>query len=75
MLFTLMVRRQRSGPARRDGFLKEDTLPQSTPRTYDVAPDGRFLMIKEQSDSKTGPEGGLVVVQNWLEEVKARFGR
>lgn len=42
-------------------------------RTYDVSPDGqRFLMIKlggEGSDETAAP-ASLIVVQNWLEEVK-----
>jgi serine/threonine-protein kinase len=42
-------------------------------RTYDVAPDGRrFLMIKEGSDDTSGPANTIVVVQNWLEELKRR---
>ena len=37
-------------------------------RTYDVASDGRFLMIKAgQRDAATGPS--LVLVQNWFEEL------
>jgi serine/threonine-protein kinase len=36
-------------------------------RTYDVAPDGRFLMIQE--DQRL-PSASLVVVQNWSEELK-----
>jgi hypothetical protein len=37
---------------------------------YDVAPDGqRFLMVKVY---ETGGAGGLVVVQNWFDELKAR---
>jgi eukaryotic-like serine/threonine-protein kinase len=46
-----------------------------TQRTYDVSPDGRrFLMIKENigSDEGRAPPSSLVVVQNWIEEVKAK---
>jgi serine/threonine-protein kinase len=40
-------------------------------RTYDVAPDGnRFLMIQERSDSSGASGPAIVVVQNWVEEVK-----
>ena len=39
----------------------------NVPRTYDVAPDGRFLMIRE--DTSLAP-ASLVVVQNWIEELK-----
>ena len=39
-------------------------------RTFDISPDGRrFLMIKPGGDN--GPQS-LVVVQNWLEELKRR---
>ena len=46
-------------------------------RTYDVSPDGkRFLMIKDARDadprSTTAP-ASIVVVLNWLEELKARL--
>lgn len=37
-------------------------------RTYDVAPDGRFLMIK--SASTPDQAAASVVVQNWFEELK-----
>ena len=37
-------------------------------RTYDVSPNGqRFLMIKEGGGNASGH---LVVVQNWLEELR-----
>jgi Tol biopolymer transport system component len=36
------------------------------PATYDVAPDGRFLMI-ESNDSAPA---SIVIVKNWLEELK-----
>jgi serine/threonine-protein kinase len=44
-----------------------------TVRTYDVARDGRFLMIKEDAiaDEHAAPPS-IVVVQNWLEELKRR---
>jgi serine/threonine-protein kinase len=39
-------------------------------RTYDVSPnDRRFLMIKQGSDNQVAPPQ-IVVVQNWLEELK-----
>jgi Tol biopolymer transport system component len=38
------------------------------PRNYDVAPDGRFLMVKEGSDDK--PPEPIIVVQNWDQELK-----
>ena len=45
------------------GFVPYDV---NTPRTYDVASDGRFVVIEEnQSSSPTS----LVVVLNWSEEL------
>ena len=35
---------------------------------YDIAPDGRFLMIKESEEAERRNE--LIVVENWFEEVK-----
>jgi serine/threonine-protein kinase len=39
-------------------------------RTYDVAPDGRFLMIKPVVQSQAAPN--LVLVQHWDEELRVR---
>jgi hypothetical protein len=42
-------------------------------RAYDVAPDGDgFLMIKENDSGQTSKLASMVVVVNWVEEVKAR---
>jgi serine/threonine-protein kinase len=38
-------------------------------RTYDVAKDGRFLMVKEPAADRT-PSIAMVVVLNWFEELK-----
>jgi serine/threonine-protein kinase len=40
-------------------------------RNFDIAPDGRFLMIKDEEVTRED-EPELIVVLNWLEEVKAR---
>ena len=40
-------------------------------RSYDVAPDGRFVMLKNTDTSAartTAPR--IVIVQNWFEELK-----
>jgi eukaryotic-like serine/threonine-protein kinase len=40
-------------------------------RSYDVSPDGRFLMIKDMrpaGDTSTPPQ--FIIVQNWFEELK-----
>lgn len=43
-------------------------------RAYDVAPDGRrFLMIKNLDPGRTPALPGMMVVLNWLSEVKARL--
>ena len=42
-------------------------------RLYDVAGDGRFLMI--QRANATDVSGDLVVVLNWVQELKARAAR
>ncbi len=47
----------------------------STARTFDISPDGqRFLMLQEGnlSDEGNRPSIGIVVVQNWFEELKAK---
>jgi hypothetical protein len=44
---------------------------QSTvPRTYDVLPDGRFVMI--QLDGGENAQQDIAVVLNWFEELKQR---
>ena len=51
------------------------TTNGGTIRTYDVSRDGqRFLMIKENAGSSDGnaPLAGMIVVQNWFEELKAK---
>ena len=40
-------------------------------RPYDVAPDGRFLIIGSgQAEAGIGTEPEIVVVQNWFEDLK-----
>ena len=43
--------------------------PYSGLRDYDVAPDGRFLMVK-LNQAEIGSPARLVLVQNWFEELK-----
>jgi dipeptidyl aminopeptidase/acylaminoacyl peptidase len=43
-------------------------------RPYDVSPDGRFLMVK-QRDRAPIIASQMILVQNWLEELKARVPR
>ena len=40
-------------------------------RPYDIAPDGRFIIIRSgQADAGVGTAPQIVVVQNWFEELK-----
>jgi hypothetical protein len=40
-------------------------------RPYDIAPDGRFLIVRsDQADADIGPASNLIIVQNWTEELK-----
>jgi len=39
-------------------------------RAYDVAEDGRFLMIKEGASESSAATASIIVVQNWTEELK-----
>jgi hypothetical protein len=42
-------------------------------RPYDVAPDGRFLIIRSaQTEADGGTAPNLIVVQNWFQELKQR---
>ena len=37
---------------------------------YDIGPDGRFLMIRSGQEGAAGTATNLILVQNWLEELK-----
>ncbi len=40
-------------------------------RTYDISPDGqRFLMIRQGDLSGATPGSHLIVIENWVEELK-----
>jgi hypothetical protein len=40
-------------------------------RTYDVSVDGRrFLMIKPATVDQTAPPASIVVVENWMDELR-----
>jgi Tol biopolymer transport system component len=56
-------------------LFKGNYLSNAAPgaRGYDVAHDGRFLMILPQADESRAPvSGSIVVVQNFTEELKQR---
>jgi serine/threonine-protein kinase len=47
------------------------TIPVWWGRSYDVSPDAqRFLMIKEGGADGTAAPASIIVVQNWVEELK-----
>jgi eukaryotic-like serine/threonine-protein kinase len=50
------------------------TVATANSWTYDVASDGRFLMIDSGAPTDSA-EGTIVVVQNWTEELKRRIAR
>ncbi len=40
-------------------------------RPYDIAPDGRFLIIRSgQADAGGGTASNMILVLNWFEELK-----
>jgi hypothetical protein len=39
-------------------------------RTYDVAPDGRYLVVKGAATDPAASPPSLIVVQHWGEELK-----
>jgi serine/threonine-protein kinase len=47
-------------------------FPGQTARTYDVARDGRFLMILSGDEDTAATPASIVVVQNFSEELKQR---
>jgi Tol biopolymer transport system component len=52
----------------RDLFIPAEDF---TPRSYDVHPDGRFLMVADTEVDDISPN--LVVIQNWAQEVDRRL--
>ncbi len=51
-------------------LFEQQYLDLQTNRTYDVAPDGRFLMIKAPTDDGSAPAEQIILVENWFEELK-----
>ncbi|MGD8809103.1 MAG: protein kinase [Gammaproteobacteria bacterium] len=50
------------------------TFPGAGGRTWDVGPDGRFLMIVAGDETSAGELGKIVVVQNFAQELQDRVG-
>ena len=44
-------------------------------QSFDIAPDGRFLMVKEDGDTGARAPDTMIIVQNWVEELRARVPR
>ena len=44
-------------------------------RTYDVAADGRFLLVKQPPGAGATENQAIVVVADWLDEVRQRLGQ
>ena len=42
-------------------------------RAWDIAPDGRFLMLKEGASTTSTAAAEIIVVLNWTEELKQRL--
>jgi len=53
-------------------FERRDYMPVIDSRGWDVAPDGRFLMIKQASRTTGNDTSSVVLVQNWTEELTQR---
>ena len=47
-------------------------VPDPMTRDYDVAADGRFLIVRPEVTGGQAPQG-LVIVLNWVEELKAKL--
>ena len=44
----------------------------TTPRTFDIMPDGRFVVVGTPGQNQTGGVTQIHVVLNWFEDLKAR---
>jgi serine/threonine-protein kinase len=56
--------------AGRPQVLFELAWPAGLSRPYDIAPDGRFLIIRSGQAEAGGIASNMIVVQNWTEELK-----
>ena len=59
-------------PGRQRIFFEDSMLAQATGfRPYDIAFDGRFVVIRRSQAKEVGsPESNLTLMQNWFEELK-----
>jgi hypothetical protein len=69
---TIMAVRATSGPpsawGRAEPVISGPFIESQGDTQYDVAPDGRFLVLKKASGSR--PADGILIIQNWTEELK-----
>ena len=52
-------------------LLFEKFIYFSLGRTYDVTPDGKFVVIKQGYEARSA-DTEVIVVENWFEELKRR---
>ena len=64
------VRTSPNFDARSPRILFETGLPESTPSRYDVASDGRFLVLAAAPDSKSEERAEIHVIVNWFETLR-----
>jgi hypothetical protein len=55
-------------PVVKEGYITTPVVDLG--RTYDVGPDGRFLMVKGAAADPSATPSSLIVVQHWGEELK-----
>ena len=54
-------------------LFEEEGIYTNLQRSYDIAPDGRFLVVKQANLAGDDPSTGqIILIQNWFEELKAR---
>jgi serine/threonine-protein kinase len=52
--------------------VREFVLPTTQGREFDVAPDGRFLLLKDATVGRSRAGAQIAVVQHWLDDLRAR---
>ena len=55
-------------PVVKEGYVTTPNVDRG--RNYDIAADGRFLMVKGGGTDQTAAPVGITVVQHWGEELK-----
>jgi eukaryotic-like serine/threonine-protein kinase len=61
-----------SGAPERLFSLRDYVSPSPQARNYDVAPDGRFLVLKDVTPGGSRVGNQIVVVQHWFQELRGR---